>query len=182
MHSVRLMPPLPVTSDAEFLGGYRYWLSRPARGAGPVGLIIGLNPSKAGAAIEDTDHTITKEIEYASRWGWSGFWKGNLFAHVETKSAKLRGMSYDAAVGPHNDDVLGAMIAAAPQVVICWGNNVPPALSARPAVVLDMVRKHHIEALCFGLTSSGAPMHPLRLSYDTKLVVYPFPAERASRR
>lgn len=68
--SARRLPPSPVRSDAEFssCGDFRYWLSRPARGAGPVGMIVGLNPSKAG--VTDTDHTITKEIEFASLARW----------------------------------------------------------------------------------------------------------------
>jgi hypothetical protein len=183
----RLIPPSPITHDAEFVEGglQRIWLSRKVAETGPVGLIIGLNPSKAGAALEDTDHTITKELEYARRWGWSGFWKGNLFTHIETYSAKLRELDFNSCVGIYGDTVLQNMIQQAPEIVVCWGANVPVAKRHRIQQVCSMIRtrkRADARVLCFGLSNGGHPVHPLMLSYDTPLVPFELPAERVGRR
>lgn len=183
---MRLLPPSPVRSDAEFTGDglERLWLSRKVAESGPVGLIIGLNPSRAGAAVEDTDHTITKEMEYARRWGWSGFWKGNLFSCIETYSAKLKNMAFDTAVGTYGTQVLQAMIPLAPVIVVCWGSAVPRLKRHRVSAVCEMIRvlkRPEAEVFCFGVSQGGDPMHPLRLSYETKLREFELP-ERVSRR
>lgn len=168
---IRLFPPSPVVSDAEFssCGDFRYWLSRPARGAGPLGLIVGLNPSKAG--VTDTDHTITKEIEFTSRWGWSGFWKGNLFGRISTDSSALKSIDYDALVGPENDAVLFAMAQRVSEIVVCWGNNVPRLKRFRIGAVMRLLREASPGARfsCFGVTNQGNPVHPLRLAYSTEM-------------
>jgi hypothetical protein len=194
---VRLLPPSPVTDDAEFdqKREHRYWLSRltppPMAPAGvvpfgvtPVALCLALNPSKAGAKAKDDDHTVRKWRGFAERWGWGGFWVGNLFSYIETESVKLRQLSYAQAVGEHNDAVLKAMIAAAPEILLCWGNNVPHALRRRVDEVLELVKLHKgplTEVHCLGLTAQGAPWHPLRLGYDTKRVPWLF-KEKPSRR
>jgi len=183
---VRLLPPFPVCSDAEFTGDglERLWLSRKVADGGPVGLIIGLNPSRAGAALEDTDHTITKGMVFARRWGWSGFWMGNLFTCIETYSAKLKNLAYDTAVGTYGDQVLRAMIPLAPVIVVCWGSAVPKLKRHRVSAVCEMIRvlkRPETDVFCFGLSLGGEPMHPLMLSYETKLRQFELP-ERVSRR
>lgn len=172
---LRLFPPLKRANDAEFSpdGRCRYWLTRIVEvGMLPyVGLFIGLNPSKAGAV--DNDQTIRKEIGFASRWGWSGFWKANLFAHVETESALLRELAYDYAVGDRNDDCLKEMVARAPEIVLCWGDSCPPMMRIRIAVVLGIVQKfkpHSCQVFTLGLTTSGQPRHTSRIGYDTARV------------
>jgi hypothetical protein len=182
---MRLLPPTPVCDDAEFVnaGLERIWLSRRVADAGPVGLFIGLNPSTAGAT--ETDHTITKEKEFARRWGWSGFWKGNLFTCVETYSANLKNLRLETAVGEQGDAVLGTMVLVAPEIVVCWGNNVPKDKRARITDVLHMIatlKRVDVPVRCFGLSKEGAPMHPLMLSYETQLVDFELPGKRVSRR
>ncbi len=189
----RLIPPSPVTDDAEFSedGLERLWLSRKVErkvGAplsGHVGLIIGLNPSRAGAAREDTDHTITKEIEFASRWGWSGFWKVNLFTCIETYSANLKNLSFETAVGRWGTVVLEAVIPIAPAIVVCWGSAVPKKKLHRIAAVCERIRlmkRPDATVSCFGTSKAGYPIHPLRLSYDTPLVPFELPDGRPGRR
>lgn len=187
---MRLIPPSPVCDDAEFSadGLERLWLSRKVErqvGAplnGHVGLIIGLNPSTAGAA--ENDATIRKEIEFARRWGWSGFWKANLFTHIETDSTKLKKMSYLEACGSHGSDVLEALIPVAAEIVVCWGASVPKHMTHRiPAVCarLRVLRQPAAKVLCFGLSKGGHPVHPLYLSYETELIPFDLPATRSRR-
>ena len=182
-----MSPRLPrldnITDDAEFsLGGdYRYWLSRRVAEEGPVGLFLGLNPSKAGAMGDD--HTVRKWKGFASRWGWSGFLVGNLFTFIETKSAKLKGLAPHQVNDEHSDQVLTDLMKWAPTIVLCWGNNVPKHLNSRVARVLDMLSEHHRQDFLytFGLSKSGSPTHPLTLGYDTPLRGYTI-ARRLSRR
>lgn len=182
---MRLVPPSPVCNDAEFAnsGLERLWLSRKVADRGPVGLLLGLNPSTAGAA--DTDHTITKEIEFARRWGWSGFWKGNLFTCVETYSAKLKGLRYETAIGLYGNMVLENMIPLAAEIVVCWGTNVPKQHKHRVAQVCSFIRtlrRPGTAVRCFGLSKDGDPVHPLRLGYETRLVPFNLPEPPPSRR
>jgi len=183
---VRFFPPSPVCDDAEFSndGAERLWLSRKVADTGPVGLIIGLNPSIAGAAREDTDHTITKGIVFARSWGWSGFWMANLFTCIETYSQNLKNMSHDAAVGGFGDRVLEEMIPCAPEIVVCWGAAVPKSMRHRIQTVCNKIRtfkRREATVRCFGLSKGGDPVHPLYLSYDTPMVEFEL-IERPSRR
>jgi len=189
---MRLIPPSPVCNDAEFSadGLERLWLSRTVErkvGAplnGHVGLIIGLNPSRAGAALEDTDHTITKEIEFARRWGWSGFWMTNLFTCIETYSAKLKNLSFETAVGAYGGAVLQAVIPLAPEIVVCWGANVPKHKTHRISAVCEMIRvlkRPEARVLCFGLSKGGHPVHPLYLPYETVMVPFALPEPKSRR-
>ncbi len=189
---VRLIPPYPICDDAEFSadGTERLWLSRKVEeptpgttGARPVGLVIGLNPSKAGAV--ETDHTITKLKVFTRSWGWSGFWMANLFTYIETHSAKLAGVSFETAVGAYGTQVLEALIPLAPEIVVCWGAGVPKHKAHRAASVvarLQLMKQAQAVVRCFGHTASGAPVHPLRLAYETPLVTFRMPERQVSLR
>jgi hypothetical protein len=184
---VRILPPLPICDDAEFSNDdtERLWLSRKVADSGPVGLIIGLNPSTAGATLESNDHTIKKETEFSRRWGWGGFWKGNLFTAIETYSQNLKNMTFRQACGEHGSDVLEAMLPHAHEIVVCWGAAVPQHMSHRISSVctrIRMLKQPGARVLCFGTTKNGHPVHPLYLSYDTPMVEFELPIERASRR
>lgn len=184
---MRLRPPLPVCDDAEFSnnGTERLWLSRKVADSGPVGLIIGLNPSTAGASVETNDHTIKKETEFARRWGWGGFWKGNLFTCIETYSQHLKNMTYRQACGDHGSAVLEAMIPHATAIVVCWGSAVPKLMQHRISAVCVMIsclKRPDALVQCFGTSQGGHPMHPLRLSYETPMREFELPTARASRR
>ena len=184
---MRLLPPSPVCDDAEFSpdGCERLWLSRKVAEMGPVGLVIGLNPSTAGATIASNDPTIKKMTVFARNWGWSGFWMTNVFTCIETYSAKLRTLQFEAAVGACGTQVLEAAIPLAPEIVVCWGAAVPKHMIHRISSVCVRIRhlkKHDARVLCFGTSKGGHPVHPLYLSYDTPLVDFDLPIERTSRR
>lgn len=177
------LPSIPLCDDAEFDAGgtpvrekgARLWLTRKVAESGPVGLIIGLNPSKAGADRRETDHTITKEIEFSRRWGWSGFIKANLFTCIETYSGKLKGIDYRSAVGGFGDRVLEELIPMGQEIVVCWGAAVPKQHRRRITEVcakIQYFKQEQARVLCFGLSQDGDPLHPLRLSYDTPLMPY----------
>jgi len=182
---IRLKPPVPICDDAEFSpdGLERLWLSRKVAETGPVGLFIGLNPSTAGATVDTNDHTITKECEFARRFGWSGFWKVNIFTCIETYSANLKSLAFVTAVGLHGDAVLRVVLPLAQVIVVCWSASVPKNKLHRIRQVEEMLRELAPEAAlgCFGLSKDGYPVHPLRLSYDTRLVPYELPVRTSLR-
>lgn len=184
--TIRLHPPQPICDDAEFDGDtHRIWLSRKIADSGPVGIIMGLNPSTAGA--HNDDQTIRKEKEYARRWGWSGFWKINLFTVIETHSRKLGDFDFKTAVGFHGSDVIEACLPLVDgPIVVCWGAAVPKTMTHRihsVCVRIRALKRPESPVLCFGTTKLGFPIHPSRLSYDTQLVPFELPgAQRPSLR
>jgi len=181
---VRLRPPSPICDDAEFSedGKRRYWLSRHVAPSGPVGLYLGLNPSTAGA--DRDDHTVRKWSGFARRFGWTGYWVGNVSTHIEPHSKKLKQLSQAELVGPDDNAVLEALIAGADHIVLCWGNGIPSPILWRANEVLSLVyaRARPSAVSMFGLSKKGQPVHPLTLGYDTPLQGYYPPPERASRR
>lgn len=184
---MRLVPPLPVCDDAEFSadGAERLWLSRRVADTGPLGLIIGLNPSTAGASVKTNDPTIKKATEFTKRWGWGGFWMANLFTRIETYSQNLKNMTYTEACGEHGSDVLEAMIPHAEQIVVCWGAAVPKHMRHRISSVcvrIAILKQPDALVRCFGTSKDGHPIHPLYLSYETQLREFDLPEGRATRR
>lgn len=176
----RLEPPTPICDDAEFwnAGLERLWLTRRVADAGPVGLVLGLNPSRADA-VED-DHTIKKMRVFAERWGWSGFIMANLFTCVETYSAKLKNLAYHTAVGEYGSRVLERLVYQVPHIVCCWGAAVPKQKRHRVSAVqayLRVLARPDAKLWCFGLAKDGSPVHPLMLGYDTPLVPYVLPEQ-----
>jgi hypothetical protein len=147
-------------------GTYRYALWRIWSPALPLLMILGLNPSRAGA--DKNDQTIRREIDYAARWSFGGLLKGNLFGFVDTHQSNLR----DAPdrVGPDNDLWLMRMRERAGEegmFLAAWGacGDLDPD---RVAVVRAMFPKLHT----LGFTQSGQPKHPLRLAKTLKPILW----------
>lgn len=139
---------------------YRYALWRIWNPTRAFRLQIGLNPSKAGAEIEDP--TITRGVKRAYLDGFGGFFQGNMYGYISTIPDVLLGDG--DFVGPENDDYLRWMIAHTGQTVCGWG-SFPPVRKRTPAV-LAMIK----EPYCLGVNADGQPKHPLYISYDTPMV------------
>lgn len=85
-----LRTPARVNGGAHFsrCRRYRYALWRQWQAAGPMLMLIGLNPSTADA--ERNDPTIRRCIGFAHDWGFGGVWVLNLFAWRATLPADLK--------------------------------------------------------------------------------------------
>lgn len=160
-------------SDALFsdCGTYRYWLSRVWDEDKPLAVFIGANPSKAGAELNDA--TIVRLIGFCTRWGYGGFVIVNVAAYVATTQDDLNA-AIDP-VGPDNDKWIDHWCKDRVPIAM-WGDGAASKL--RNGLRLWDVKKrlgceHGRLLLCFGKTKGGAPKHPVRLSYETKLVPYP---------
>lgn len=148
-------------------GLYRYRLEREVADAGPVYAYFGVNGSTAGPV--ENDHTVCKWIGFTQRFGGRKLIVGNPFAYRSTDVRALA--KVDDPIGPENYRHLRQIMADADILVPCWGDTakVPDRLRGDFAFLLSALLKTGKPVLTFGLTKNGSPMHPLMLSYATKL-------------
>ena len=146
---------------------YRYWLSRPLRGTGPVMCFIGLNPSTADKDTDD--NTIGRMRGFAIREGCREFWVVNEYG-LRTKDPKVLAACPPAErPGPDNDWHLLTRARAADIVVAAWGSHALAA--ARAPHVRQLLAG--IDLRCLGRNGDGQPRHPLYLRADTALETLP---------
>ncbi len=146
-------------------GRYRYLLWRAWDDGARRAAFIMLNPSTAGAAIDDP--TIRRCIAYARAWGYGVLYVGNLFAYRATDPRALYGAN--DPIGPENDAYLVAIARRCDLIVCAWG--VHGALGDRGAAVLALLGAI-APVYCFGCTKDGHPRHPLYLRRDAPLTIY----------
>lgn len=154
-------------------GTWRYRLERDLGRAGPTVAILGVNPSTAGAEVND--QTIRKDIGFGARHGWGRLIKGNLFAFCATDVKRLR--TAPDPVGPDNDLHLTAIMHDADTVIAAWGPRakLPPHLRPRYHKVARIADDAGKPLMCFGVAQDGHPRHTLMLAYDTPLVAWARP-------
>lgn len=122
---------------------------------------IGVNPSKADERIND--NTITRLIDYASRWGFASMCMTNLFAFRSTDPEVMK--AHPFPVHPegsiYNDGWLKAVADEASLIVCCWGKN--GLHKGRAQEVEGFLRARGRKLHCFRLLADGTPEHPLYL-------------------
>ncbi|MCB9492102.1 MAG: DUF1643 domain-containing protein [Dehalococcoidia bacterium] len=146
---------------------YRYELGR-RWGLGPAVTWVMLNPSTADATVDDP--TIRRCIDFSRSWGFGALRVVNLFALRTPEPSAL--LHVDDLLGPGGDrrlrEVLRAVLRAADEVVVAWG-NVHPRLGARVEAIASLLPA---ETSCLGLTARGEPRHPLYVRGDTRRVPF----------
>lgn len=164
-------------SDAELStdGVYRYRLRRAVgseRLDGPRAttlLWVMLNPSTADA--RDDDPTIRRVVSFTRREGFTQLEVVNLFAFRAAEPEDLWRAYAEArdVVGPLNDAIIAAGIAAADSVVLAWGAAPASRLrrarwdrrvDAVTARIVDL-RPEQGRFRCLGTSRDGHPRHPL---------------------
>ncbi len=148
---------LAVYSDCE---AYRYSLTRIWQPAGPRALFVMLNPSTATEL--QNDPTVERCERRARVLGYGSFAVGNIFAFRATDPKVMR--SHPDPIGPHNDAALSDMAAEADRIICAWGSH-GAHLDRGPRVGI-LLRGTGKPLFHLGLTKSGAPTHPLYISYD----------------
>lgn len=146
-------------------GRYRYVLNRGATFGRSV-LFVMLNPSTADA--QQDDPTIRRLVGFARLWGFNAVDVVNLFAWRATDPRDLP--TGEEAVGPLNDRYIREFAGSAEMIICAWGAN--PAASRRAGAVAAILRESGVQLHCLGVTSGGAPKHPLYLSNSTKPVAF----------
>ena len=152
-------------------GLYRYQLQRDLKPDNErICLFIMLNPSTADAAKNDP--TLRRCMGFAERWGYGRLEVVNLFSLRATDPAELRGTSLEGAFGPEHFTHVMAAVKRADRIVCGWGAD--PHAKIGEVCVLDILnRNYDRQAVCLGLTKSGAPRHPLYVKGDTVPMVLP---------
>lgn len=164
-HMVRGVPVSDYIDSGAIMsdcGQYRYVLSRSWSSTGASMLVIGLNPSTADA--EKDDPTIRRCVGFAKMSGCAILQMGNLFALRSTNPKALT--TADDPIGYMNDYWLQKTAKLCRYVVAAWGAN--PLANRRIREVLPLLNGRPL--LCWGVTKTGAPRHPLYLARDTKLM------------
>jgi len=152
-------------------GLFRWRLERDIQLSGIVTALIGVNPARADAIVND--NTIAKDIGFGLRNGWRRIIKGNVFAYRATDVKKLRHVvdhRFD-----ENDRHLREIAADADIVIPCWGarSKVPRELRPHFDRTLALLRATGKPIMTFGFTIDGDPLHPLMLAYSTPLQPWP---------
>lgn len=146
---------------------HRYVLWRKWQIHGKHVMFIGLNPSRANEVKNDL--TITKLIHFAKSWGYGGIYMTNLFSIIEPDSGFIKTLTnenYKSYIRTETESWLDHVWGRSEETVFCWGNF--PNIQFRAEEII----KRFGPAMCFGKTKSGAPKHPVRLGYSTKLELY----------
>jgi hypothetical protein len=146
-------------------GVYRYVLTRRWAEDAPSSVLwIMLNPSTATA--EKNDPTIKRCIDFTAREGYAALTVVNVFAYRATNPKEL--MRVADPIGPDNRAHIVHQLADARHGLIigAWGGNGPAIRLPIKAMADDAGRT----IMCFGVTASAQPVHPLYQSGDTPLV------------
>lgn len=136
-------------------GKYRYRLWRIWDESKPKAMCIGLNPSTANA--EKDDATIRNLIKIISHLGYGGFYMMNCFAFITSKPELLQ---FNPMSDEWNNNMLTITASQCQDVIFAWGNFKVIYDNKRDKELIEMFPN----AKCFGLSKSGAPLHPLAIT------------------
>ena len=167
--------PLAFETDGTLLDGYsgavfsvdrayRYVLTRTWDPARPVMTWIGLNPSKAGAVIND--NTARRFMAFGRREGCGGIAAVNLYGLIATDPRDLA--RHPAPVGLSNDQFIDMRARPGSLVIAAWGAH--PMAAGRAREVSSRLAAAGVQLLCLGVTAGGHPRHPLYVRSDEPLV------------
>lgn len=151
---------------------HRYLLTRIWNKDLPLLCLVMLNPSDADH--ERNDPTILNCIRFARHWRYGGIIVVNLFSYRTSKPRQLYALDYAAVVGALNNRYISEAVAESDRTIVAWGNH--GIFNNRDLEVLGLIRER-TEPMCFGLTKSNMPLHPLargkyRIPLDVKLRPY----------
>lgn len=168
-----------VNGDAMFAGPgdcYRLWLTRQWHGKRTPGsrlppnfaLIIGHNPSEAGA--EKDDPTMNRTTDFAMGWGNDGLVMVNF---ADYRCTDKRGLLAPGVVpcSRGNVPLIRNLAREAEKIVCAWG-NVHPSLVHLAVNLESALRADGHKLWCWGTNAGGTPKHPLYLAADTPLVEF----------
>jgi hypothetical protein len=155
---------------------YRYLLTRVWDPTLPLAAFLMLNPSTAGADVDDnTVRRIAGPTGFARAWGKGGVVVVNLFALCSTDPARLR--THRDPVGRYNGVFVRQAVRHADTVVAAWGAG--GVLAGRGVEMARSLHASGVALKALGFTSTGQPRHPLYVPGGTALQSYnpPFTSE-----
>ncbi len=138
---------------------WRFWDERPRV------LFCGLNPSTANE-LED-DATVKRWFSFAKAWGYGGLYAVNLYPFITPHPEEL---VMPSCFHKANYPAIKMASSLSALTVACWGDGIKKVGGED---VANHVREKYLnEPMCFGLTQSGNPKHPLYLPSDAELMEY----------
>lgn len=145
---------------------YRYALWRIQNPTKPLLGAVCLNPSKAGALMNDP--TVIRFIARTSNMFamFGGFILTNLHGLVSTDPDAL--LDNPNAVGDLNDYYIKQMVSLTTCQLCGWGSFKP--VFKRAPIVYKMLSN----PVCFEVNADGQPKHPLYVGYDVQMKKYEF--------
>lgn len=159
-----MTPPHPFTMTS--LAGavlsddrlHRYWLWRVWDRSRPILVTCMFNPSDADERKDDP--TISNLCKFARRWGYGGVLVINLHSIRSPDPRVVRSMSPQRRWGDAQHHALAHAISLAEEqdtpILVAWGGLAAPD-DVRPFAEAAA----GLEFVCLGLTSAGAPKHPM---------------------
>ena len=160
---------------------YRWILKRELSSGTKTVVFIGLNPSKANSS--NNDKTLTRIINFCSRWNYKNIYVINLFGLISKSPSKLS-KSKDP-VGTNNDLITLKALEFWRENINCdlwlgWGDK--GQLYKRDSIVLKLIKdfskiekkenNYSRRVLSLGYTNKGSPRHPLYM--PNKSLLKPF--------
>ncbi|KKN06946.1 hypothetical protein LCGC14_1072000 [marine sediment metagenome] len=144
---------------------WRFW-NYPAAAAGEAKAVMFTMANASLAGRFNDDPTTQKVARYAKRWGYDGFYVGNLFAVVDTYWTGV-GEGEAKKGGPDCDKWLMTMRNSSVLHIAAWGFMGGYQPERAKEVRAMFPRLYHL-----GLSLKGLPKHPLYLSADQAPVLW----------
>ena len=157
---------------------YRWILKRELLSGKKTIVFIGLNPSKANSS--NNDRTLTRIINFCTKWGYKNIYLINLFGLVSKSPSQLS--QSNEPVGVNNDLIIFKSLEFWKQNNNCdlwlgWGDK--GQLHGRDRIVLKLIKDfsksksnqntYSKRVLSLGLSKKGNPLHPLYMSHQSFL-------------
>ncbi len=151
-------------------GSYRWILKRELFSGRKTVVFIGLNPSKANS--HKNDRTLTRIVNFCSRWNYKNIYIINLFGLISKSPTKL--LKSNDPIGVNNDLITLKSLEFWRENNNCdlwlgWGDK--GLLKGRDREVLKLIKifsnlksnenNYSKRVLSLGLSKKGNPRHPL---------------------
>jgi hypothetical protein len=147
---------------------YRYRLWRIWDDKLPILVLLMLNPSKAAEGENESDPTVTRQIERARLLDCGGLIVVNAFAFVATDPRDMKRAA--DPVGPENDlYLLGAAtdaLLSGGKVIVAWGKD--GRYRSRSDDICRFMEKRGVPLWALRVNEDGSPGHPLYIPYATE--------------
>lgn len=130
---------------------------------------IGLNPSTA--TEHKDDNTITRCIDFATRWGFGAMLMTNAFAWRDTHPVEMKKQKAAAAGDPHNLARIVELAADATMIVPAWGSH--GKFLYRDRALRQALKPFQAKIRAFHISMQGQPDHPLMQPRNVELVEFP---------
>lgn len=138
---------------------WRLWDDRPRM------LFVGLNPSTANELQDDP--TIRRLCGFAEDWGYGGLYACNVFSQITPYPNDL---TPETAIHAADSHAIKMAVELTVLTVCGWGDGIDKASYGKARA--NTIRSFMNAPMCFGLTKSGNPKHPLYLPKESELMEY----------